>query len=614
LAAFGWAIAALRALGVLVSVWVLPAPAIAQEIIVERASFGYAGVVQAEKQTFLRLWISSGNTPWSGQISVDAPHDNTQDGSVVVAAATPGIAVPVEIPLLLASNWRKITIRATDGARVETWELDRFDEDGEGPIVSPRMDSSSRAFLAVGDVSAIRYFAVRGPDGRFTYQTNLSETEPEVTEGSEPTPPEPPSPQWGPNHEMDPESSWDRTPFEVAEGGLPVHWQCLEAYSLVVATESGLRAEQPQARSALMEWVLAGGRLLIMLDPGGEGWRGLAHPDFPINAFEAADATTSVPEASIVQIANSGRKTQIELRARPARVLKLTESGRREGWRASWPFEGASENEGCLVTGPYGFGMIGFLGVDPGDLPSLAGRFPGDAANRLWRDVIQRTAWAGRLDGILTEPSDNWWWYPASGSSSTARESLRRVLDDISIVAPLGNGLFFVLAAAMLLMAVMIGPGDAILLKKLRLRHRSWLTALGWIGVATTIAALAPSMVRTGNHAYTMMATDDVRMLPNGDAIVARTGTLGIFGGRPGWLPLPTHAQGTAWRGVSPSNHHGSGFKTTVPIRMVSREFQSLGCRGTEVIGRGPNDEKSIRVAQWTFRTLQSQEPCGYAG
>ena len=605
----------LVALGVAAAT-VLSTHAGAEEITIDRSSFGFTNTVPAERQTFLRLWISSGNNPWSGTITLRSAHDNTQDAVVMVSAATtPGVSVPVEIPLLLTEAWRKIVVTASDGRDDQRWTISRDGLIGEG-IETPIVSSTGISFLCLGETTAQKHFMVRDTTGSINGPMESVDTPkpPETPAAPQPTVnglPVPTAP-WQQEQLPDPDARWRQSPVEIATDGLPVHWHAYDGYELVIATEEALSKETPQSHRALMEWVVAGGRLVILTDSAGRGWRALLHPGMPLGAFEMTEAREVTPSPELTAIANGVAEQSILLRPRPARTIRLTSEGVRDGWKVGWTGTGHAANEGMLAWGPYGMGMLGVMGVDPGTLTGIIGSGNTAAGTRLWRDVVRKVAWGGRNEIEKRVQGDSWWWHPASGATPETREALRLALDEISVVAPLGKGLFTTLLVTMLAMALLVGPGDAIILKRLRMRHRSWMTALLWIGIATGVAGLAPAMVRTGSHGYSVMTVDDVRVMPDGTRLMARASALGLFGGRPTELPLPECASGTVWRGVSPRAGDGGGFLTQSALTMASREIAIAGCRGAEMLRRGPNGEQPARVgvAQWAFRTLQSVEPC----
>lgn len=597
---------------------VLATGALAEKIEIRSASFGYCDTVQTDRHTFVRLYISSGDKPWSGVISLTTPHDNTQNATVTVrAATTPGLTVPVELPMMLTPNWDRIEIRASDGEESQRWTLRSNDFSSNGPLHPPSINQYQCVILTLGEISISRTFPSRTSAGGESASDPLDFlgvepmngdgqfAQPLVTgqEAAKPTPPTEPDARrkWvdARAHEL-----WMKTVLEQATGGLPVHWQAYDSYELVIAKEADLRKQTRQASAALMEWVLAGGRLLVLLEDAGEAWRSLVPDDLAIETFIAGQPESRAPGEALTLTASRtldsvviGEKST--LRTRPVRALKLTPAGVREGWKVAWPLENGGADEGCLAYGPLGFGVIGFLGVEPDGLTMLdqEGTL---AAARLWRDAVKRVAWAGE-DRQGASVLANAWWSPSSGPTVSSREALRRTLDDITVVTPLGTGVFTALFGVMLALVLMLGPGDAIILKKLRLRHRSWMTALCWVGLACAGSALIPMVVRTGRSGYSVMTVEDVRVTGEGRAIAARTGIVGIFAGAPLRFAAPEHAEGSAWRGVSPTMGMSTS-RTFEPLTMISREVATLGCRGCEI--------GEIGVGQWSFRTLQYNSAC----
>ena len=145
-----------------------------------------------------------------------------------------------------------------------------------------------------------------------------------------------------------------------------------------------------------------------------------------------------------------------------------------------------SGRSGLLAEGPAGLGWAVVFGVEPRAVPEVA-----NSSNELliFREAIGKVL--SDFDGLQKEHIANRWWsgpMPMSVESSTASsaqaEAFGVVLDGIE--SPTGAIMF--VGIAMVLLALLVGPVDYFVLRRLRLSHRSWLTAFGWITLASAIA------------------------------------------------------------------------------------------------------------------------------
>jgi hypothetical protein len=181
-----------------------------------------------------------------------------------------------------------------------------------------------------------------------------------------------------------------------------------------------------------------------------------------------------------------------------------------------------------------------------------------------------------------------------------------------------------------LVLAFLVGPFDAIVLKRLRARHRSWLTALGWTALATIAGVVAPSVLRSGKTTLTRLVEADIVQHAEGtsDSSTAeqphasevwRSGVTAIFAGSSGALPLRPATTGTSagnvgggvtdgaswWRGVSPISESRLSF---APFETRQAAISPVSPRA--------NSPLPFRIGQWTFRALmdQSLSPVDGAG
>lgn len=139
-----------------------------------------------------------------------------------------------------------------------------------------------------------------------------------------------------------------------------------------------------------------------------------------------------------------------------------------------------------------------------------------------------------------------------SGSSPQAQDALHNTLTTITKVPRLGHGVFIAIAVVVVMLALLVGPVDSILLRRLQLRQHSWLSAIIWIGLACLLAAKAPSLVRSGDNAGFRLSVYDAIAAEDGSIRHAsREGLLSLFPGRSELMQLEEPADGAMHRGVS---------------------------------------------------------------
>src|SRR6185295_9867989 len=215
----------------------------------------------------------------------------------------------------------------------------------------------------------------------------------------------------------------------------------------------------------------------------------------------------------------------------PGRLIRLTELGKQQGWTIAWDasVDGTpAEGVGLRATGPVGLGMVSIVGIEPQSLPAATSA---PVTRALWRNAVEGIK-SGHLQHVTTTATNqNYWIYGYEHDEQTGG-AVRAALDNAAAVPPLGAGVFLAIAASMLLLMLLLGPVDATLLKKYRQSQRSWLTALGWIGLASLAAYLAPRAMRSGQTVIRRLTSTDV--ICDRDGIPRRacaSAVTGIFGG-----------------------------------------------------------------------------------
>ncbi|MBX3358311.1 MAG: hypothetical protein KF745_07770 [Phycisphaeraceae bacterium] len=343
----------------------------------------------------------------------------------------------------------------------------------------------------------------------------------------------------------------------IGADALPGAWAAYDSLRvLIVEAESAARAD-PRALAAIHEWVSSGGRLIIIASRPGREWRSWLPPapfgsvvtidepaDLPTPRDLAGVAAAVRPRGNLVDRTRTDRTYTwtssgyqrvygpVDLSSRTAntlgsdstdpahapadpaaaaptpvpspsvtaRIVRITPAGREFGWRTRWTAHSVSPDEitvqspelttgdgaaGLIAEGPVGFGFVTIVGVDPRRCTTVLSE---PAIKAVWESILRPAV----VDSSATAASQ--WGGYAVPLTESARSS---VLDSLSDVPTVGPGAFRLIIVAMVLLALLLGPIDAFILGRLSLRHRSWISALLWISIASIAAYQFPLLARS---------------------------------------------------------------------------------------------------------------------
>lgn len=636
--------------------WLVASPAVSAPplpVEIERVTWGFADRLEAERWTPVTLWISSKDGAVSGIISTEYRQDGTQGANIITPfATTPGTIVPVEVLLCVPSDCEKVTFNFTDGDRDRRIVHASIPAPDERQLAT--IESIKRTILILGVPNARVAFEDAGraratpvqprpqprpargappsigmaDDAASADASTLSEDEillDSLFGADRPTGSNPAAPGYygGPAYTAAIVNTprrinapnWELlTPIRADTSAMPLSWMGYDGVEVVISTaELGLDQQFPcdaRAFEALVEWVKAGGRLVVQVEMGSTSWaRFAALPGEPL-PVQAGDASEVAPGPEIAHVLSSaatdGKEPLQAAAAVRGRRLTLTEAGARRGWRVRWRGEdvlssGEAGDSGLLAEGPLGFGMVTLVGVDPTKAASVLST---EAGLVLWRDALipVLSSRPGRDPSAEHASTFNsgvvyyGGWYQGSGADRETRDAQGTVLDRITDSPTLGHGLFFAISACICGLALLVGPVDMLGLKRLRASQHSWMTALAWISLASAAASIMPSLVRSGESRLFRLVQIDAIRSEGGTIASVSTGITSIFSGKPGGFGLKETADGAWWRGISPLSASQGGRANFAAI--ISRQGTLDGGRL-----RG-NTLMPIRMGQWTCRAL----------
>ncbi|MBC7771722.1 MAG: hypothetical protein H7210_04435 [Pyrinomonadaceae bacterium] len=313
------------------------------------------------------------------------------------------------------------------------------------------------------------------------------------------------------------------------------------------------------------------------------------------------------------------------------RLIRLTDDGIRAGWKARWALDtsesgsGGTTKEGLLAEGPYGFGWVVVVGVDPNlataiqSPQAICAIWTSIAVNALadWNNQFTAVKAKGPTP-IVPDPS-------LAGPETESAMAKVSVMERLAKVPTLGDGVFYALAAALFGLALLLGPIDAMLLRRLRARQWSWATSLMWIVLASVAAMFIPTMLRSGSTKLNRVSVIDMIASTSADGkrvtapLAWRTSYTGVYASSTGERAFTSDSPGVWWRSVSAqtysayynANEKKSG-RVTASVQMLP-DFSSLD-PSDQWAGMSMSSDRSdgnrltpTMFKVWTFRTFTDQ-------
>ena len=592
-----WIVAALS----LAFVCTTKAAAAPLDVDIVDEDFGFCDGLVPERWSPLRVYIASRKEPFSGKLVVTYAQDGTQTARVVLPVATTiGQVTPIEITLSVPEGLTEVKFRFEDGGSMRSREF-RYELGG-----SLRQDPDVRD-LPPEDAVGRRVVMFDGPralDDALTQRSGI-------------TPMAPGMPAFSGQPANPVASPWVTTwKANLPRDKMPLTWAAYDSADVVVVRgDVGIGADAVDARTleALKAWVKAGGKLVVLVEPAGDAWARFLDGAPVVEMSEIESRATSKravgvlgrrgePEEGEDAIAGVAAADEMS-----ARWMTLTETGVAKGWNLSHTItafvDGASGKETTLGTcaiGPVGFGTVMLVSCDPAKMSAVVSS---RATTRLWRDILTIILDRGTP---RYQPSQNQWgtWYAgtSSGSNDTERAALEYVFSGITRVPNLGHGTFIAIAGVVLVLALLVGPFDAIVLRKRGWRQHSWATALLWVAIASAASIAAPMLIRSSDDRLFRLASYDAIAGKDGAVNLAcREGATSILPGKGGLVQAKDQGNGVVYRGASPivkrARERFAG--TVLPL------LQGVGETGT-LRGITPT---ALSLRQWSVRAMLDECP-----
>lgn len=534
----------------------------------------------------LRVWLSS-EKGFSGAMVLEYAQDDTQSARVVVpAAATPGLVTPVDAVVCLPRSMPEIRLTLLDANQGPVLEasLAGFPQGDETKLWGT-LDADHVYLLAAGKHS----LAMAMP-------TTARLAAPRL-----------------PGETVADEADWfSKVAAAVVSdiGELPRSVGAYDAVEALVIAPETLGPADPRVLEAVRRWTLGGGKLVLVVGAGGSAWRQWLPESDTFDYVDLGETTRAGTPPELRTML--GEMRELARRRDPdvlipeaagevtSRAISLRPLGIREGWRTRWS---VGDGRGLLAEGPVGFGFVTILGVDPERLGAIVDQ---RITRRVWRDALRGALETWRRGEVRRTNENSWMFdysFGASGADLPTRIGLSTVLDELSKSHTVNPISFLVIAGSMGALAVLLGLVDFFWLGAIRKRHLGWATALGWIGVASTLAVVVPTLIRGGDSAVSRWQVVDARSPRDGAGMARATDVVASFVQRRSEVLL--HGlPGEGWyRGVAASNrNYGRGHSRGLllpPLELrESPGDPTAGCAPSRMV-----------QPQWTFRAMMGTAP-----
>ena len=525
----------------------------------------------------VRVWLASRARSHNAVISVRTRQDSTQDATVRLnVSTTPGVVTPHELLVCISSHADTLSVEIQSDERPIRRTLGRtFDVDDSMP---PPTNEAINLML-VGDPP----FAAATLSQLDAEPMAAPRADPQMTD----------TVALG--------SPWRTVTIGAARPeDLFLTWLGYDCVDVVIATVESLSKADPRAREALLQWVDGGGSLLLVADEAGSLWR-LPWNDggqVPVTLHEAASLTCPSDLVTRLRSSSFEPPAQVAADAPPsfplrARTLALTPEGRSRGWTLHMPLDA---DRGLMAMGPFGAGRIGLLATEP---QRLAPTLSADAAKTVYRHATASLLPAARLESLRTLGNQQGWSPFPHGSWEPSQAAVTAVLNqDMADIPPVSSGSLVAIVAIAALLGILIGPVDGFLVRRRTRRGgTTWLTAMGWIGMATILAVAFPLLMRSGRT--TINSSESVDVLIDDPSQAGRqwsTTLMALFADGPINGRIKGLPEGTWVRGVDAQEFWWNTSDASLPPLDIGLS--------TSPDGTPQGIPDAISQGQWTLRTL----------
>lgn len=550
---------------------------------------GFDGIVPSEHWSPLRFVMMTTGVPFAGTLTVTYTQDGSQRASTTTSfSLMTGITTPVDVGVCLPRTATGVSVAVrTDTGRTILNEYLNFDRPDRSKLAfkPPALVSVKTTMLAIGlddlaeagkDWSRSLYMPGRDESFASGQQDLTIERRVRVTA-------------------MDPEDLYS-------------FWAAYDGVQSIIVRASVISEIPERARRAIEDWQRGGGELVVVVDDASNRWRrwlpeGTAGDIVDmdeIKAHRSPDVLDAMPFHSAK--ANLGHD---EL-AQPAewiqaRAVSLLPRGVALGWETDYEIS-SPDYPALAARGPVGLGFVTLIGFDPARATAVRSK---TASSIAWGAMLDRHF---ANDAANAEKAQMWYYTNGSGADPSEVTAINHAADATLKSTGLRGGVLVVIFIVLIGFVVAIGPVDAIVLRRLGLRHWSWLTALAWVGVASVLAVQIPNISLGGQTHFGRVVITDTALDERGEVVTSwATGISTIYAGKTATVGPIDERPGAWWRGVSPLNNWQHGGNRSVGALGVLRQTMQahMGADGARLA----SVPSSLIQKGWTARAFLDESP-----
>jgi hypothetical protein len=539
---------------------------------------GWNGCFRPGTWTPLEIGITSSLTEnFAGRVHVSVIQDSVNRMNITQPFVLT-VDQPTHIPLVtkIAFGADELNLRLTDakGRAVRRLDIGLFDFSRNNRMLKP----VNREDLFIGSVGRQRFGLLRLPEKTQCMYTGQS------------------------NSNLGQVFVESKLPHMV-----PWDWTGFTGLDLLILYDPDWGRFRNEQVKAITDWVERGGKLLVVLGTFPFPGNSLLGQKLPvtIGALKEVAVSTAWLNRWSLDAASEERAVCYALTARAdARVYTPTDT-----------------NEPTLFAGAQlGFGRVGVLGLDPSTLDEaqrdrapqfwvhafnqlLANR-PGQpvSANRRNRRVSRsgnlqaatgkgarehRSIRLAQAESVPESPNRNNRFSYDMGATQQGTSNVLDYLAGIQEMRPLSIGWVILL---LLLLAVLLGPVDYMVLKRLDRQPLTWVTSIFWITLFTVGAYYGVQALRAGDmQLRTVSVVDGIQ--DQGPGWTSQV--CGLFAPKSADYALDQLQPGQWWSSVAPSRGHVSAYQ-------MRSSHRNLYCAQSD----GGNLPYSMPINIWTMQTL----------
>ena len=373
---------------------------------------------------------------------------------------------------------------------------------------------------------------------------------------------------------------------------LPWDWTGYRPLDLLVLYDPDWDMINVHQGEAISQWVTNGGKLLVVL---GGNRLPASHPIAALLPFEVGDLKqTTVPRSTLSrwgcgssEPTGSGGSTVGCWKVTPRPSVRICDM-KKHGSQVA-----------LFASGPAGFGKVGVMAFDPSVLhirqPKLAVKFwvehfaalLGENTDEAGRRCIEFSEGGGG-----SESDDD--WHFQTGLATRGSGAVLEHLLSIPELRPLS--IWWVIGLLVLL-AVLLGPVDYLVLKRLDRQPLTWITSTACIVVFTVGAYYGVQALRSGAlQVRAVSVLDGIE----GQSAAWNTTYAGLFAPKSDDYRLAKLADDQWWSGVAPMQENIYAFGQ-------ERAGRNIYCSQLD----GANLPTSLPINIWSMQCLISESPSG---